>query len=78
MLFQTLLTLKSFKEKSFFNKLLGDGTNSPPANLFGLASPQIPGFTLGEVPQFLPEPGTMTLAAVGAAAVFFFRRRFAV
>jgi hypothetical protein len=23
MLFQTLLTLKSFKEKSFFNKLLG-------------------------------------------------------
>jgi hypothetical protein len=33
---------------------LGDGTNSPPANLFGLASPQIPGFVLGETPQFFP------------------------
>ena len=29
MLFQTLFTLKSFKEKSFFNKLLGQLLGSP-------------------------------------------------
>jgi|ERR1041385_2954656 hypothetical protein len=45
----------------------------PPGTIFGAGTGQVPGFTLGAIN--VPEPSTIALAGLGAAAVVIFRRR---
>jgi hypothetical protein len=57
--------------------LLGSA-GSPPANLFGpatgLGGGQLGPFTLGQLPV-VPEPSSLALVGLGAAAMLIFRRR---
>jgi len=54
------------------NVQLGGGA-IPAGNIFGANTGQVPGFALGMVT--IPEPTSMALAGLGAAALVIFRRR---
>jgi len=45
----------------------------PPGTIFGAGTGQVPGFMLGAIN--VPEPSTIALAGLGAAALVIFRRR---
>jgi hypothetical protein len=55
------------------NVQLGGGL-TPQGNIFGANPGQVPGFLLGRI-DAVPEPSTMALAGLGAAALMIFRRR---
>jgi hypothetical protein len=55
------------------NFVLGGGALPTPA-LFGAALPNVSGFNMALIPA-IPEPSSMALAGLGAAALLLFRRR---
>jgi hypothetical protein len=55
------------------NIILGDGGAIPATTLFGAGAVQVGGFDMQYYP--VPEPTSMALAGLGAAAMLIFRRR---
>jgi len=60
-------------ESAVGSQVVSAGAPSPVPPIWGSA-PQIPGFTLGEV-QPIPEPSTIALGVMGAAALLALRRK---
>jgi hypothetical protein len=56
------------------NLVLGDGGALPSTTLFGAGPTQVGGFSMTFFPA-IPEPSSMALAGLGAAALMIFRRR---
>ncbi len=58
--------------------VLGNGALTPTPALFAAAAPSLQGFSLGGVDDGIPgipEPGTLSLAALGGAALLLFRHK---
>ena len=53
--------------------VVGDGGLVTPSNIMAATGPGIQAFSLGAT--FIPEPGTMALAALGGASLLLFRRK---